>query len=272
MGIRSLNKYLYNNCSKSSIRKIFINELKGKTIVIDTSIYIYKYLKEDKLEENFTTLINSFLKNGIRPIFIFDGKTPANKIDLVKERSKRKKDAESEYTIIKEQDYKDARLIELKKRFVRVRQENIDSLKNIMHHFKVETIQCEWEADSTCANYVKSGVAWACLSDDMDMLVYGCGKVIRDFSLKSLSGQFYMLPNILKDLKLSMIGFRDIMVISGTDYSSTDSSEVTLDKTLSFYSKYQEDKTNQTFYQWLLINSSYIRNYDELIHIHKLFC
>jgi hypothetical protein len=81
-----------------------------------------------------------------------------------------------------------------------------------------------------------------------------------------------MLPNILKDLKLSMIGFRDIMVISGTDYSSTDSSEVTLDKTLSFYSKYQEDKTNQTFYQWLLINSSYIRNYDELIHIHKLFC
>lgn len=272
MGIRSLNKYLYENCSKSSIRRIGINELRGKTIVVDTSIYIYKYLKEDKLEENFTLLIKSFLKNKIRPIFIFDGKAPIDKKELLKERSKRKKEAEIEYSLLKERDHQDKRLTDLKKMFVRVKLENIIMLKDIMRNFNVEIIQCEWEADAICANYVKSGAAWACLSDDMDMLVYGCGKVIRDFSLYSQSGQLYVLPSILKDIKLSMIAFREIMVISGTDYSKVDSSEVTLSRTLDYYRKYLENNSNDTFYEWLFENSSYIKNYDELIHIHKIFC
>jgi 5'-3' exonuclease len=273
MGIRNLNKYLYKNCSKSSIYKIHVKELIGKTIVIDTSIYIYKYLKEDKLEENFTKLINLFLKNKIRPIFVFDGKTPVNKMDLVKERSKYKKEAEIEYALLKEQNYQDKRLVDLKKKFVRVKEENIITLKKVMNKFNVEIIQCEWEADAICANFVKSGVAWACLSDDMDMLVYGCGKVIRDFSLHSLSAQLYILPNILKDLKLSMVSFRDIMVISGTDYCRTDSSEVTLTTTLAFYEKYLENnESNDTFYKWLHENSSYIKNYDNLLKVHKIFC
>ena len=129
-----------------------------------------------------------------------NGKTPINKKELIKERSRCKKEAEIEYySILKEQDYQDKRLIELKKKFVRVNQENITMLKNVMTSFNVEIIQCEWEADAICANYVKSGAAWACLSDDMDMLVYGCGKVIWDFSLQTLSAQLYILPNILKE-------------------------------------------------------------------------
>jgi flap endonuclease-1 len=258
MGIRSLNRYLHGNCSKSAIHRVGINDLRGKTIVIDTSIYIYKYLKEDKLEENFTILINSLLKSRVRPIFIFDGKTPDQKKTLLKERSQNKKDAESEYCVLKKQDPSDKRLIELKRHFVRVKKEDIIMLKELMGRFSVEHIQSEWESDSICANYVKSGVAWACLSDDMDMLVYGCGKVIRDFSLDSLSGQLYVLPTILKELKLSMVDFRDIIVISGTDYSSRiDFNEVTLDKTLTLYKEYlTNNKNNGSFYKWLMENSS----------------
>ena len=43
MGIKYLNRFLQENC-KQSINKINLNELSGKKIVIDTSIYMYRYL------------------------------------------------------------------------------------------------------------------------------------------------------------------------------------------------------------------------------------
>ena len=46
MGIKNLNKYLYENCSKTTISKIHLRKLSGKTVVIDTSIYLYHFLAE----------------------------------------------------------------------------------------------------------------------------------------------------------------------------------------------------------------------------------
>ena len=48
MGIKYLNKYLQTNCS-NSITQISLCELKGKKIVIDTSIYLYRFLGENAL-------------------------------------------------------------------------------------------------------------------------------------------------------------------------------------------------------------------------------
>ena len=58
MGIRYLNNYLRKSCTKKSIRKIDLCTLSGKTIVIDTSIYIYKFLGENALIENIFLLIS----------------------------------------------------------------------------------------------------------------------------------------------------------------------------------------------------------------------
>ena len=276
MGIRSLNKYLYDNCSRSSIRKISIEDVRNRTIVIDTSIYIYKYLKDSALEENFDKLIQIFIKYQIRPIFVFDGKSPEQKSELRKERSQRKRDAESEYdSRVKDDNQSQQKMKELRNKFIRVTPTDVIMLKNMMTQYNIEFIQAEWEADSICANLVKSGVAWACLSDDMDMLVYGCGRVIREFSIHSLSGQLYTLNMILKELKMSFTAFRDIMVISGTDYNITNSTDVSLYRTLSLYNDYLHRKSYDyeydSFYMWLLKNTDYIKDYDELMKIHKVF-
>lgn len=275
MGIKNLNKYLYDTCSKKSIRKIDMVDMRGKTIVIDTSIYIYKYLKENKLEQNFSKMIQSFLKHQIRPIFIFDGKTPLRKLETVKERSRVKKEAEMEYNKLKDSNCSgySNKLIELKKKFVRVQNDDITMLKELMKSYRVEVIQCEWESDSTCAEFVKKRHAWACMSDDLDMLVYGCERIIRDFSINSFSAQLYLLSNILNEIKLSMNTFRDIMVLSGTDYSGDfDGSDVSLSRTLSLHNDYLKCSINETFYIWLMKNTSYIKNYQELMEIHKIFC
>ena len=85
MGIKYLNKHLQSNCS-NSIKNISLHELSGKKIVIDTSIYLYRFLGENALLENFYLMISIFREHNILPLFIFDGKPPKEKEELLKQR------------------------------------------------------------------------------------------------------------------------------------------------------------------------------------------
>ena len=101
MGIKFLNRFLLNQCSNKAIKKTEISQLSNKIIVIDTSIYLYKYLSENALIENMTSLILLFKTYNIKPIFIFDGKPPLEKLALLYQRRLKKKEAAREYEKLK---------------------------------------------------------------------------------------------------------------------------------------------------------------------------
>ena len=96
MGIPQLNHYLQNN-TQNGINEISLNELRGKTIVVDTSIYLYKYLSEEALIEGFYHLITKLRQISNTPLFVFDGKPPAEKQNELIERKQRKEKAKHEY-------------------------------------------------------------------------------------------------------------------------------------------------------------------------------
>lgn len=79
MGIKYLNRFFLDNCKKKSIFKTHLNILSGKRIVVDTSIYLYKYAVDNAIIENMFLLISIFKKYNIEPIFIFDGRPPPEK-------------------------------------------------------------------------------------------------------------------------------------------------------------------------------------------------
>lgn len=85
MGIKHLNRYIQTQC-KSSIKQIHLSELTNKKIVIDTSIYLYRYASDNTLLENFYLMISIFRQYNIIPLFIFDGKPPKEKKDLLKKK------------------------------------------------------------------------------------------------------------------------------------------------------------------------------------------
>ena len=70
MGIKYLNKFLKEE-AKDSIKFMSISEISGKKIVVDISIYIYKYASEDSLIENIYLMLSVFRHYNIIPIFIF---------------------------------------------------------------------------------------------------------------------------------------------------------------------------------------------------------
>lgn len=287
MGIRNLNRFLKENCSKKSIRKVQLSQLSHKTIVIDTSIYMYRYISENALMENMYMLISLLLSNNIIPLFVFDGKPPPEKRELLKIRRAEKKKAEHKYTELMDEYNKDDisvtdkqtllnELNVLKQQFVRVTDNDIQRVKELLTAYGVMYYDSVSEADEVCAHMVKSGKAWACMSDDMDMFVYGCTRVLRGISLLNKTVILYETPLILEELCMTEDVFRQLMVVSGTDYNTHTSAN--LDTTIQLYSKYVQtmssssSHTNElTFYQWLPDNSDYVIDMSELLHICDLF-
>lgn len=284
MGIKYLNKYLLTNCSRKSINNTSLKDLYGKTIVVDTFIYLYKYMADgggELLPKNIEKLILTFKKYNITPIFIFDGKPPQEKRILLEQRRVKKEEAKMKYdTILQKIEESEGNTLELtnqlaslKKQFIRIDYEHIQSAKDIMEKHNVIYIVAPGESDQLCVEYVKTQKAWGVLSDDMDMFTYGCGCVLRDLSLHNHTVKLYILKNILQDLNMNIHNFRDILVLSGTDYNIQDNHN--LYDTLKWYNEYKrychKHNIRPNFYDWLWRNTKYIKNLNELEKIHKMF-
>jgi len=285
MGVKCLNRYLTQQCQKSSISKEHISFLKGKKIAIDTSIYLYKYRAQDALHESFYNMISLFRKYDITPLFVFDGKPPPEKLDALKERKMLKLDAEKEYNVlqkslesIEDNELKDTILSEmevLKRQFVRISEKHVKSVKKIMDAYGVHYYDAYGEADRVCA-YLCKNKCYGCMSDDMDMFVYGCPVVIRHLSLINETVLIYHMDSILSDLHIPHSLLKQISVLSGTDYNIHDN-DVSLFETLKWFKDYNrkgienEIDLETGFYYWLRNNTKYIKNFESLEQIHSLY-
>ena len=194
MGIRHLNRFLKDNASPS-IKLCNLSELSGKKIAVDISIYMYRFASNNTLVENIYLMLSVFRHYNIIPIFIFDGKPPSEKRELLKKRKEDKREAENEYNklkntleINKDMDDSDKQEIiynmdVLKKKFVSINKNDIESVKMLIRSYGATYYDAPGEADELCAMLNIKNKVWASLSEDMDMFVYGCPRVIRYFSL-----------------------------------------------------------------------------------------
>jgi len=247
MGIQYLNRYLLDNCSKKSIQKIKFSGLSGKTIVVDASIYLYKYVGEDALIENIYLLVSILLYYKIVPVFVFDGKPPEEKRELIYQRKLKKQKAEKEYNEVKNsmiehnatQNKADVEKMEsLKRQFIRINSYHISITKQLLSCFGIQYYDAEGEADELCAKLLANHTVWACLSDDMDMFVYGCSRIIRQVSLLNHTCTLYDMGAILHDLKIDIRTFREIAVLSGSDYNTIE--KIHLYKAFKLYDEYKK--------------------------------
>ena len=251
MGIKNLNQFLLKNCDKASIQKISFEYLKDKIVVVDISIYLYKFMSYGCFMENLYTFLSIFKYYLIIPIFIFDGKPPPEKWALLKKRRWEKKDAELRYlelqTAVMNQDLLltdiEDEMEELRKKMVRIKPEDIRKAKELMDAFGLLYYDAPNEADQLCAYFVNKEIAWACMSDDMDMFLYGCTRVLRNLSLMNHQIILYDTPKILNDLGLSANEFLEIAILCGTDYNDGYHSLI---KTIELHKQYKRDNNSDS--------------------------
>jgi flap endonuclease-1 len=279
MGIRNLNSYLKKHCP-NSIQCVNTSELSGKKIAVDISIYMYKYDADNALMENMYVMLSIFRYYNIIPIFIFDGKPPDEKKELLKKRKDNRELAQEEYNKLSEQlqsvsNFDDKQDIInamdlLKKQIVYINKNKIESVKMLIRSHGMTYFDAPGEADELCALLVSKKKVWGCLSEDMDMFVYGCAKVLRYFSLINHTVVVYSMKGILKELNMNQIEFRNICILSGTDYNINSNPEINLKNTLIHFENYKKNGKNG-FYEWVLENTNYIEDIELLNKINKMF-
>ena len=288
MGIPKLNSYLMQNCSKQSIDKKHLSTFSGKTIVIDTSIYLYKFATTNGIIPSLYQMIRTFKYYNIKPIFVFDGKPPDEKKELIYKRNDLKDVAENkcvelqyEYDILLEKEDKTQeeteklRVLKItiektKKQCVRVSWEDTEKSKRLLKLCNIDFYIADGEADHLCVQMVINKTAWACMSDDMDMFVYGCTRVIRGLSLYNHTVMFYNINGILRELDIKMVDFRRIAVLSGTDYTIEHS--INIKDVIKQFNVYKILDSDMDFYDWYSRLRDITIDNDKLNNINNMFC
>ena len=282
MGIRYLNRFLKDNAS-ASINLYNLAKLSGKKIAVDISIYIYRFAGDNTLIENIYLMLSIFRHYNIIPIFVFDGRAPVEKLELLQKRKEDKEKAQEEYNKLKNSLNNEMNESEkqeiiyhmemLKKKFVYINKNDVENVKMLIKSYGATYYDASGEADELCVMLNIKHKVWGCLSEDMDMFVYGCPRVIRYLSLLNHTAVVYDLKGILNNLGLTQKELREICVFSGTDYNLEchDTPNI-LNTNLKLFKKYHKSNKNISFYEWLNENKkNYIKDYDLLLRICNIF-
>ena len=291
MGIRYLNKYIRRKCSRDIV-EVALYKLRGKKVAIDASIYMYRYKSEGCLIDGIYQMAMLLRRSGVTPVFVFDGKPPQEKMALLKQRRDDKKRAELDLVSMQEKMKEDdsqvrySDYIECKRKCVRLRKSDIESVKHLLTLCGITWYQAEGEADELCARLVIKKRVWACMSEDMDMFVYGCPWVLRCFHLLHCTCLMYDTDAILRSLGLTMSEFREICVVSGSDYNADTKERFTLYQAIESFETFKNDhkkdevmketkqqkrKGSQSFYEWLDDNGVYNSNIYQLYAADLVF-
>lgn len=228
MGIRGLTS-LIKKYVPNAIKMRPINYFKGSTIAIDTSILLYKFRYSNTNPNShingFLNKCLSYIKHGILPVFILDGKPPVEKNCIILKRSRHKQKIEKRILSIESSaessiEDKELQIKKLKKQIINVSNEHHKDTKELLTSLGFCVINSPSEAETVCALLQKNGIVNFTYSDDTDALVLGCNKVLRS-GANNVSLDEIDLDTILNGLGLSSSEFVDLCILCGCDYCST---------------------------------------------------
>lgn len=268
MGIKNL-KPLITKYAKEAVNERFLCTYEYKVLAIDISIYLYRYiyLNGEPLEL-LTKQTMRLLKNKVIPLYIFDGKPPKEKNDVLDERSIQKKELIDRRTQIKEilskkeiiddnvidninddidligvEDLYKMSIEELQvelekvdKRIIIVNGKVISDCKKLFELMGVPYIVAKGEAESLCARLVKENLVYGCMSEDTDILSNGGRYFIRNFNVNNNKVIEYDLNVILDKFGMTYEQFIDVCILCGCDYTGT-IKNIGMDKAYKFIKK-----------------------------------
>jgi flap endonuclease-1 len=278
MGIPKLNRWLLDKCSPNSIQKKHLSDFEDRKIAVDISIYLYKFLMDDRFHEHLYLFLAIFKYYCIHPIFVFDGKAPAEKQDLLKKRKKDKQEASSEFVSLENQlneiDDEDQKkeiqdkMATLKKRMVKITWAHIDAAIELLVAFGFEYYLAPHEADELCVHLAVTNKVYAVLSDDMDLLISGVPRVFRLMNMMSHEITLYDTSSILSEIKMTLNDFKQTVVLAGTDYD-IQRQGFPIRRCFELFTEYKSAVCQQSFAEWL--GQKGLINTVEFQHICSLF-
>ncbi len=226
-------------------KPITFEDLKGKVLAIDAYNILYQFLSTIRTPDGrlltdskgrvtshliglFSRTAN-FLRQGLKPVFVFDGKMPALKYHEIEKRTAIKEEAAKLYEqAVREEDVE--AMQKYGARTSRLTREMAEEAKTVLQLMGVPVVQAPSEGEAQASFIVRQGDAWAVVSQDYDSLLYGADRLIQNLSIagkrkkKGVLGTITVQPEmmefkqVLKELTINHDQLIALAMLVGTDY------------------------------------------------------
>ncbi|ODV91176.1 hypothetical protein CANCADRAFT_57501 [Tortispora caseinolytica NRRL Y-17796] len=238
MGIKGLNR-LISEHAPNAIKTGEMKQFAGRKVAIDASMSLYQFLinvrQQDGSQltneagETTSHLVGLFsrtvrmVSNGLKPLYVFDGKPPVLKSqELGKRLAKRQEAEKAAEDATKEGKVED--YDKFARRTVKVTREQNEEAKELLRLMGIPYIEAPCEAEAQCAELARSGKVYAAASEDMDTLCFGAPVLLRHLTFseqKKVPVTELFLDKALRGLDMDMDTFVDLCILLGCDYLDT---------------------------------------------------
>jgi len=177
---------------------ISLESLSGKVIALDAFNILYQFLASIRQEDGTPLMdykghvtahlsglfyrTSRLVQNGIRPIYVFDGKPHAFKEKTRQERAQIKEKAQEKWEkALEEERFEDAR--KYASATSRLTDDMIQESKRLLEAMGIPLVQAPGEGEAQAAMMVRNGLAFATGSQDFDALLFGSPILVRNLSI-----------------------------------------------------------------------------------------
>jgi exonuclease-1 len=212
---------------------INISQYRGKRVAVDVAGWLYRgaYSCATELFEGQKTdgymrypykMLALLWSHGITPVVVFDGPAPPAK-DRVHEQRREQYTKKREAAITAKRRGDDAQYKRCCMSAVRVTQDMRDHFFSVLRLLGVECLIAPAEADAQVADLVRSSNCYAAITDDSDVILFGCPRVLYKLDKRGSAVEYCVqrltnasaMPRPVRNVSSLIL----VAAISGCDYT-----------------------------------------------------
>jgi len=160
------------------------------------------------------------MDNGIKPVWVFDGKPPDFKAEELQKRQENREKAEEEKKKAAEEGDTE-RVDQMERRLVKVNKGHSEDCKRLLTALGIPWIQAPGEAQAQCAKMAQDELVYGCATEDMDALTFHTPRLIRHLTYteaRKMPIREFNLEKALQGMELTYAQFIDLCILCGCDY------------------------------------------------------
>jgi flap endonuclease-1 len=227
-------------------KAIKVKDFSGSIVSVDAYNILYQFLSSIRQPDgtpliddsgNVTSHLSgvfyrtvALLENGIRPVYVFDGKPSPLKNRTLEERRliREKNKVELEQAIT---EGNEERIRSLSSRMNYITREMVEETKLLLSYMGLPHVQAISEGEAQASVMSRDGVVQGVVSQDYDCLLFGARKVLRNFTFNgrrklpgrniyvNVSPEMIDLQETLEMNKITREQLIDVGILVGTDFN-----------------------------------------------------
>ncbi|OPY28619.1 MAG: Flap endonuclease 1 [Methanocella sp. PtaU1.Bin125] len=226
-------------------REIELKELSNSTIAIDAFNTLYQFLSIIRQQDgapladdrgNVTShlsgiiyRVTNLVEEGVKPVFVFDGKPPSFKAETIKARAEVREAARQMYEAARAAGSAEA--YKYAQASTSINQQIIADAKELLGYMGIPFITAPSEGEAEASYMVIKGSADYVGSQDYDALLFGSPRVVRNITITGkrklprknimvdVKPEVLELKEVLSTLDITREQLIDLAILVGTDYN-----------------------------------------------------